>query len=56
MEDDVDDSIFECVDIVTDVNLALSSALTGNRRGRVGTTKRDHLVEVVNEYAEENDN
>ena len=31
MEDDVDDSVFDHVEIVTDVNLALSSALTGNR-------------------------
>ena len=50
MESDDDATIVDRVEVVTDANLALASALVGNRRGRVGTTKRDYLVNVVSEY------
>ena len=56
MEDNMDETIFERVDIVTDVNIALASALARNRHGSVGTTKRVHLVDIVNEYTDGNVN
>ena len=48
MEDDTDDTVFDHVEVITDANLALLSTFAGNRRGSVGTTKRDYLVEAVN--------